>query len=76
MPVLAGALAATAVLSVFRAFRPRDVLIVGSAVERDRTPSAPGRRATRRRARQVEGEVPQLLDLSLAHLTPDRLRRA
>ena len=49
MPVLAGALAAAAVLSVFGAFRPRDVPIVGSAAGRDRSPSAPGRRANRRR---------------------------
>ena len=69
MPVLAGALAAAAVLSVFGAFRPRDVPIVGSAAGRDRSPSAPGRRANRRRALQVEGEIPQLLDLLAAGST-------
>jgi len=69
VPVLAGALAAAAVLSVFGAFRPRDVPIVGSAAGRDRSPSAPGRRANRRRALQVEGEIPQLLDLLAAGST-------
>jgi tight adherence protein C len=69
MPVLAGALAAAAVVSAFGAFRPRHMPIALSPADQDRRPSAPGRRASRRRARQVEGEVPQLLDLLAAGST-------
>src|SRR6266480_729717 len=67
MPVLAGAFATAAVLSVFGAFRPRHVPV--ALAPADRLPSAPGRRAGRRRVRQVEGEVPQLLDLLAAGST-------
>ena len=69
MAVLAGALAAAAVLSAFGAFRSRPVLIVAASTDRDQPPSGPRRRASRRRARQVEGEVPQLLDLLAAGST-------
>jgi len=67
--VLAGGLAAAAVLSAFGAFRPRHIAIAAEPADRDHRPSRSGRRASRRRARQVEGEVPQLLDLLAAGST-------
>jgi tight adherence protein C len=67
--VLAGVLAAAAVLSAFGAFRPRHIAIAAEPADRDDRRSRSGRRASRRRARQVEGEVPQLLDLLAAGST-------
>jgi tight adherence protein C len=67
--VLAGALAAAAVLSAFGTFRPRHIAIAAEPADRDHRRFRSGRRASRRRARQVEGEVPQLLDLLAAGST-------
>jgi hypothetical protein len=67
--VLAGVLAAAAVLSAFGAFLPRHIAIAAEPADRDHRRSRSGRRAGRRRARQVEGEVPQLLDLLAAGST-------
>jgi len=69
MPVVAGALAAVAVLSIFGAFRPRRRSVAMIPEDDARGPADRGRRATRRRARRVEGEVPQLLDLLAAGST-------
>jgi tight adherence protein C len=69
VPILAGALAAAAVLSVFGAFRPRHLVVAAEFSDRDHRPSPAGRRVRRRRSRQVEGEVPQLLDLLAAGST-------
>ena len=69
MRVLAATLAAAAVLCAFAAFRPRQTAIAVEPADREHGPSRSGRRASRRRARQVEGEVPQLLDLLAAGST-------
>lgn len=66
MPMLAGALAACAVLAAFTAARG---LRRGPPIGMMPEPVPLGRRAVRRRARGVEREIPQLLDLLAAGST-------
>jgi tight adherence protein C len=66
MPMLAGALAACAVLAAFTAARG---LRRGPPIGTIPEPAPLGRRAVRRRARGVEREIPQLLDLLAAGST-------
>jgi tight adherence protein C len=83
-PLLAGLAAGASVVAVAAALRPRARLLGGLAVavaSAHPAPARTGRRDVRRRARAIDREVPQLLDLlaagSMAGLSAElSLRRA